>query len=270
MTGSVDFRECSVCGCHDLNPCIPPCWWVDADLCSVCAAGDEDQSLHPELDRMLNLASFLCAPTSRLHMVTIPGPPVSKSRPRFTRSGHAYSTKGQRDAEEVRQRIDTDNLLKHVCDAANGILWEDDSQVTAVYGAMELDPDEPRTVVIVGEHSSSLTRGSDATRPCANCGAPMDVVKIRDSRKTCSPRCKAELAGISLADPVSCPTCAEPFRRQTASQTYCSVPCVPRKGRPRTKTAPERTCQDCNGPVSRGGRERCRECWKVARAEGRA
>ena len=42
-------RICRGCGCWDWNACVDmhdgPCWWVEEDLCSVCAArmrGDAD------------------------------------------------------------------------------------------------------------------------------------------------------------------------------------------------------------------------------------
>ena len=35
-------RICRGCGCWDWNACVDgddePCWWVEEDLCSVCAA----------------------------------------------------------------------------------------------------------------------------------------------------------------------------------------------------------------------------------------
>lgn len=30
-------RSCRECGCTDFEACSPPCWWVEADLCSSCA-----------------------------------------------------------------------------------------------------------------------------------------------------------------------------------------------------------------------------------------
>lgn len=27
-------RVCRVCGCSDNDACLPPCWWVEDDLCS--------------------------------------------------------------------------------------------------------------------------------------------------------------------------------------------------------------------------------------------
>jgi Holliday junction resolvase RusA-like endonuclease len=49
-----------------------------------------------------------------------------------------------------RQVVDLDNLLKHVLDAATGVLWVNDCQVTAYDGvALELDREDPRTVLYV-------------------------------------------------------------------------------------------------------------------------
>lgn len=39
-------------------------------------------------------------------------------------------------------------MFKHVCDAGNGILWLDDSQITAKYGGIELDRHRPRTILV--------------------------------------------------------------------------------------------------------------------------
>ena len=112
------------------------------------------------------------SPTQRTLTFTVPGRPVPKGRPRFAR-GHAYTPKKTRDAEAkvkalalvARQegprkpfsghigvslvfwvapgrRVDIDNLIKTVFDSCNGVLWDDDSQVSAltacrVYGSPE-------------------------------------------------------------------------------------------------------------------------------------
>lgn len=61
-----------------------------------------------------------------------------------------------------KRRVDTDNLVKHVCDAANrSNVWDDDTQVTALIGITEYDKQNPRTIVILGSHSSTLQRGTD-------------------------------------------------------------------------------------------------------------
>ena len=147
-----------------------------------------------DAQRALSMFAALGA-SDELIMVTILGAPPSKSRPRFARSGHAYSKPADREAEKRtaahlrahirepfpgnvglacvfyrpnKQRIDTDNMLKHVCDSANGILWADDSQCTAIMGIAVLDADNPRTVVVVGEHVSTLKRGVNASRKKAS------------------------------------------------------------------------------------------------------
>lgn len=44
-------QVCRECGCWDWNACVDarecPCWWVEADLCSVCAA-----RLHAKADSL--------------------------------------------------------------------------------------------------------------------------------------------------------------------------------------------------------------------------
>jgi Holliday junction resolvase RusA-like endonuclease len=62
-----------------------------------------------------------------------------------------------------RQIVDLDNLLKHLEDAATGVLWVNDCQVTA-YGPTELhlDRDAPRTHLWVEPHTeASLLRAYD-------------------------------------------------------------------------------------------------------------
>jgi Holliday junction resolvase RusA-like endonuclease len=122
--------------------------------------------------------------TAPMHLVVIPGKPAVKSRPRFAR-GRAHSKPEDRAAETRtawhlkavvhqpltgnvgivcvfyrpdRRVVDADNMVKHVCDAANGVLWRDDSQCTAIAGVVELDAASPRTVIAIGGHNSSLIR----------------------------------------------------------------------------------------------------------------
>ena len=250
-----------------------------------------------DVDRLLDLFSGLgLGASTTLSMVTIPGPPWSKSRPRFSRGQKvAYSSTDDRDAElrtawflkrEIRkpftgnvgmvclffrpnsQRVDVDNLLKHVCDAGNGVVWLDDSQCTALAGIVELDPGNPRTVVMIGHHHTTLKRGSDDTTPCQKCGKPIPL-GTRDRSKppqTCSRECRQAMMGYeSLAEPVPCVHCGDPFVRRTKTQRYCSAECrtasitgQPKGGKPFSK------CTDCGKPLAhkRGGR--CRACWKLS------
>lgn len=132
-----------------------------------------------------------------LHVLTIPGAPWSKSRPRFNpKQRRAYHNADDRRAETTtgvylratvrqpftsnvalaclffrpdRKRIDVDNLLKHVCDAANGLIWIDDCQCTGLTGVLELDRDNPRTVVAIAPQRSSMVR--DLSTPTTPKGA---------------------------------------------------------------------------------------------------
>lgn len=126
----------------------------------------------------------------RLCYTVIPGAPVAKKRPRFTKRGHAYHDPADKAAEEKtgwilqsmirnqqftgnvglvcifyrpdRRRIDGDNMLKHILDAANSIVFQDDSQVTATLGIVEYDKNNPRTIVLFGDHVSTMKRGTAA------------------------------------------------------------------------------------------------------------
>ena len=227
--------------------------------------------------------------SAELTMFTIPGAPWSKSRPRFSR-GRTYQPGEDRDAEERtkkhmrevfdapltgnvgigciffrpnRQRIDADNLIKHVCDSANGVIWNDDSQCTAVMGFIELDAENPRTVVVVGTHISTLKRGSDAFNVCVVCDAHIPLDGSRGHLpKTCSNECLRVLRG-NLIEPIPCGHCGEPFRRRTTAQKFCSQGCNGDARRDRTRAAakPRSQCIDCGQELAhtRGGR--CRPCW---------
>lgn len=117
--------------------------------------------------------------------VVIDGVPPIKERPRFS-NGRVYAKDGNAERSTAyylksvirqpytgnvalvcifyrpdRRIVDADNMLKHVCDSANGVLWLDDSQCTAKLGIVELDADQPRTVIAVARHSSTLKRGTD-------------------------------------------------------------------------------------------------------------
>jgi Holliday junction resolvase RusA-like endonuclease len=133
---------------------------------------------------------------SDVRLIDIPGKPHSKARPRFRHGSRAYADPKDRDAEKrtaaylrlamggaqpypsnvglvavffrpSRQVVDADNLLKHLCDSANGILWYDDCQATAKFGVIELDRQTPRTVVAIGRYESSMPRAPRALKVAA-------------------------------------------------------------------------------------------------------
>lgn len=93
----------------------------------------------------------------------VPGPPVGKERPRMTRSGRVYTPKRTVEYERKvrlcalaagvrrkarpaaialrvhifvrnpRARPDADNIAKAICDALNGVAYDDDAQVVDLH-----------------------------------------------------------------------------------------------------------------------------------------
>ncbi|MFF0092784.1 RusA family crossover junction endodeoxyribonuclease [Streptomyces canus] len=171
----------------------------------------------PEADRQWGeqLMRLLAPGAAESWGTVILGEPHSKARPRFDKDGHAYKDPADAAAEEAtkwrlrqffrrgpltgnvalgcvfyrssRQEIDADNMLKHVCDAGNGILWRDDSQITAKYGGIELDREKPRTILVLAPHVSTMQRGTDYVRDCAGCGQPF--TPPREAQQCCSRDC---------------------------------------------------------------------------------
>lgn len=244
-----------------------------------------------DFDRALAMCSVLSAGTDNMTFLVLPGDPYSKSRPRFSRNGKTYVKKEDRQQEEVtalrlrqyfkqpktgnvalgciffrsnRQRIDADNMLKHVCDAANGIVYLDDSQVTAVLGIVELDAEHPRTIIVIADHVTTMTRGTDATVPCQQCSTPISVIGRKTPPEFCSRTCRNKANGLDLSTPVPCAHCAKPFKRTTQAQKMCSPECRANhlRGQRKAKAKPRSTCPDCGKQLAhtRGGR--CRDCWR--------
>lgn len=251
-----------------------------------------------DIERALAMYAILCSggDDEELAYISIPGPPPSKARARFSRSGRVYSDPKMVTAETATAwrlkslrpvgpftgnvalgcvffrpnslRIDTDNMLKHICDAANGILWVDDSQVTAVMATTEMDVENPRTLIVVGRHVSTLLRGSDSEYPCAVCSKsirPAGTRQARNKIKCCSRECSSVYKGyVSLVEEVVCPQCGKDFRRRTKTQKLCSEDCRTESMRGRNKrvSVPYSKCSDCGVELAhrRGGR--CRDCWR--------
>ena len=146
-------------------------------------SGDEDdlcQLLEP-----FNLSMASYAPHGLdLTWLTIFGEPKPKERPRFS-GGRVLSSKAQKvDQKRLREalapaflkkldgtvavaclfyrstqrHVDIDNLIKQVFDAANGIIWHDDAQVTACIKTLEVDREHPRTVLGVVPYPCSVVR----------------------------------------------------------------------------------------------------------------
>lgn len=108
----------------------------------------------------------------------IPGEPKTKGRPRFTKTGHAYTPKETREAEKhivdcwvadgsevlsghiglsctffvgTKRIKDLDNMLKLVQDALNKRAFDDDSQIVELVASKVFESDFPRTVVCLFE-----------------------------------------------------------------------------------------------------------------------
>ncbi len=138
-------------------------------------------------DRMLAIFAFLCPESDYLHRFFVPGIPYSKRRARLGKGGRFYSEDKQHEKalglrfrhfigdalldgnvalgciffRPNRRRIDVDNLMKLVMDAATGTLWRDDCQVTAQLGIIEVDRENPRTLIVLGRHRSTMDRTYD-------------------------------------------------------------------------------------------------------------
>lgn len=230
-----------------------------------------------------------------MRYLVLPGDPWSKSRPRFTKRGKSYQPRDDREAEQrlrdflslsaptafpgnvmlacrfyrsSYQRVDTDNLLKHVCDSANGVWWADDSQVTFALGEIQHDREHPRTIILAGNHESTLPRGDDLHRSCEQCGKQFRPAPGRERMSTqryCSRVCARVAAGFpDLSAHVPCPHCGKDFRRKTSEQKFCSWDCARASlvGRKKPRTARPSRCTQCGTTLTHNRGGRCRECWR--------
>jgi Holliday junction resolvase RusA-like endonuclease len=250
----------------------------------------------PERDlvRGLRLLYAMAGDTGSARCIVVDGDPQSKARPRFGQ-GRTYTSKAAREAEKQmarhlremcpesftgnvavacvffrpnRQRIDVDNMLKHICDSGNGVLWRDDSQVTAIVGIAEFDANHSRTVIAISEHDSTLARGTDDYALCEHCSKVVyNADRPNRNRKYCSSDCGYKARGHDLSEPVPCAHCAKPFRRITNAQKMCSPECRADALRGRMKgrsiDRPFSCCKTCGKQLShrRGGQ--CRDCWRA-------
>lgn len=233
----------------------------------------------------------------RMFFLLLEGDPWSKSRPKFARRGkytQTYQPRDDRDAEQRLasrikstnpeafrgnvmlacrfyrsnfQRIDTDNLLKHICDSANGLLWKDDSQVTFALGEVHYDRDRPRTIIMAANHASTLLRGDDLRRECEGCGNLFMPAAGRKNgpmvQRFCSQACHLEVRR-KLRDPIQCKSCGNDFHPKQSKQTMCSPECRAdwMRNRPRPKKQVS-NCTTCGKQLSHSRGGRCRECWRA-------
>lgn len=164
---------------------------------------------------ILAAAGGLCG---QIQLAAFHGEPHSKERARHARRGRFVKTFQPRSDEAAEARTaailrstidgkftgnvalvgifyrstmrhaDYDNLLKHVGDAANTVIWHDDAQVTAGAGIVEFDPANPRTVLAFAPHRSTMLRGTNAVRSCEACG---DAFPLAGAKRFCGVACAA-------------------------------------------------------------------------------
>ena len=122
-----------------------------------------------------------------MYLMTIPGKPVSKARPRISKRGFMYTDKKTSDYEKKIKsyakdicktpytcpvsvhiifrykkpktskdkgifkttRPDLDNLIKSITDALNGIAYLDDSQICIIWSCKQYIPDESNVEISV-------------------------------------------------------------------------------------------------------------------------
>lgn len=224
--------------------------------------------------------------------LTIAGNPYSKARPRVTSRGTYTPAAQKANADALawdiriacqhrpftgnvavdltfyrrnRQRIDLDNLIKQVLDAANGVAWLDDSQVTAITAKLHYDPADPRTDLVITDDESTMERGTKAFHveaSCERCGSRFTYRPYPSQRapRYCSQSCTLE---------ATCEECGRWFRKQDRRQRFCSRPCAARSRATRTKISnaakararPPNYCRRCNARLARGPSVLCRDCW---------
>lgn len=234
--------------------------------------------------RVIRYAEMLFPSPDGYRSFVVDGIPCSKARPRFGKNGAVYSpTKAKERAlswvikqsfsgpllgnvyvicifyRPNRQRIDADNLMKHFLDAATGVCWVDDSQVTAQLGIVEYDAHRPRTVVCIGDHDSTMVRDANREHVCAQCGCAFTSVQHKP--KYCSRACSSRSRGRDLRGLVSCAGCGVDFKRRTSGQRFCSDDC--RMASLVEKTAKPAALCKCGQVLSKRGYGMCRACYKA-------
>lgn len=207
------------------------------------------------LTEMLKAIGCQSGPT----FIEILGEPRSKCRPRFTKNGNrVYNDKKQIDNEKMlkwnfklkfktpvshevavacifyrstKSRIDLDNLTKQVLDAANGICWLDDMQVTGIAGILRLDRDNPRIVLAIADNQNNsipgaMGRGTETV--ASNCEFCFKEFRWRpypngsQNGKFCSGECQRE--SILLPNRF-CGHCEQMFKPRYSGQRACGDKC---------------------------------------------
>jgi len=161
-----------------------------------------------------------------------------------------------------RQRIDVDNLIKAVSDAATGIVWKDDSQVLEMIGRVFLASKNPRIQVLI-----YTVPDTTPYLKCEKCGV-LFVTASSQARRFCSSACSNYRERVQK----NCEECNAIFyltkasMRHTAAR-FCSRKCNLKVAMRNNVEGRERSswrCHTCDGPVSRKEYTRCNNCKKIA------
>lgn len=158
---------------------------------------------------------------------------------------------------DTRQRIDCDNLMKTVSDAANGEVWKDDAQVVEIIGRLFLADEAPRAEILIYRVDDPSPR-----KRCLTCGGEVVTYPSLDGNY-CSHECYSKSTRVQVV----CKECGESFElpKSLAKRRagFCSRHCaMTYYGKKKSVERGPSTwkCKDCGAPVSRKEYERCRAC----------
>jgi len=168
-----------------------------------------------------------------------------------------------------RQRMDVDNMLKFVLDAALGIFWIDDSQVLRIAGRVEFDAANPRVEMAIGEQVTSMPRGDEVLieRRCEGCSGVFfraTYPSTPNAGRFCSKACmKRPILRCANEN------CDADFTPNSLAQRYCTKRCASSAIQTRQKIAtaaalrarPLPNCRGCGAKLRRRNSYLCTACW---------
>jgi Holliday junction resolvase RusA-like endonuclease len=186
--------------------------------------------------------------------VSIDCEPFSKGRPRFGRRPNGsvvtYNTRKTTDYEQMisaflrtnlkgeladphsffglrcvfyrstKQRIDCDNLIKAISDAANMVVWADDFQVAEIMSRSYLGCDKPSVDILIYRVHDIREHVT-----CKKCGIPIKSFKSY-KRKYCSTACHR----LDMRVDKECPVCGVTYQvlkchAERGKVIFCSPVC---------------------------------------------